>query len=265
MTSIAVWAGIDSRRPASVYIASDSRISWGNGERWNQGRKVFSSFTTPHIFSYWGDVLFPALAIPIVLDRIERGLLLAGDEDISIDRVEQAFRSLWSDYPQNLSGDLGIVHAWRIGQYMTCDFKVSILTYQASSNTWQSRSVGMPKESSMLHVAGSGAKFVRDANSLWQSSSASKTSRAVYSAFCEALDVGRDPMTGGAPQIVGLYRKGPGSIIGTVHQGQRYLAGSRLLPHEDPTGVEWRNSLFERIDGTRKKRLSGAQAHEKRP
>jgi hypothetical protein len=51
---------------------------------------------------------------------------------------------------------------------------------------------------------------------------------------------------------------------GIVHGGQRYLAGAQLPGYEIPGGIEWRNELFERVDGRTKKVFPGAQRHEPR-
>ncbi|MFE9182718.1 hypothetical protein ACFYMB_05220 [Micromonospora haikouensis] len=259
MTSIVAWAGVDTRGVASVYIGSDSRISWGNNLFWDQGRKVFACTVKPDIFGYWGDVLFPALAIPVLVERIDKaGRSPSG---ASIVNVEQAIRRLWRDYPLKEQRDIGIIHAARHGDGMTSKFAISIYTYSASTRGWKATQVTMPDSSSLLKVAGSGAAAVRVAHDLWQASSARNTSRAVFSAFCEALRVGVDQNSGGPPQLVGIYRVAAGRMYGIIYNGQRYFAGSHLPGNEIPEGVEWRNDLFERVDGHKKQRLIGAQPH----
>jgi hypothetical protein len=263
MTSIVAWAGVDARGVASAYIASDSRISWGAQAQWDQGRKVFATVTQPHIFGYWGDVLFPALAIPVVIERIDRASTAGSGSAHALD-VGQAFRSLWRDYPRARRTDMGILHAYRMGEGMESQFAVDIITYEARTDTWATTVPAVPIQSSILHLAGTGAHAIRETHQLWQASPAANTSRAVFSAFCESIAVGRDVRTGGAPQLVGLYRVGPGRSFGVVYGGQRYFAGSRLLGDELLREVEWRNELFERVDAARKRRLSGAQQHAPR-
>lgn len=63
MTTLISWVGVDQRAPASLYIAADSRITWGS-EHWDRGAKTFASPTTPDVLGYCGDVLFPALVLP---------------------------------------------------------------------------------------------------------------------------------------------------------------------------------------------------------
>lgn len=265
MTSIVAWAGIDPRGPSSIYIASDSRISWPHGTFWDQGRKVFACINKPHIFGYWGDVLFPALAIPVLVDRLDRGYQL--DQDGSSDfSFERTVRSLWKDYPSEQRNDLGIIHAHRIGMGMGSTFALKILRYSASSQRWSTSSVPMPDKSSFLHIAGSGANAVRSTRDLWQASEHSDTSRAAFSALCEALKGKIDPKSGGAPQLCGLYRgRGAGGhMFGVTFAGQRYFAGAHLPGDDVPSDIEWRNELFELVEGKTKKRLPGAQKHQPR-
>jgi hypothetical protein len=263
VTSIAAWAGVDTHGVASLYVASDSRITWTRSQRWDQGRKVFACKSEPHIFGYWGDVLFPALALPVVVDRLDRGLLSNSGGNIH-DNVEQAIRRLWSDYPPREQRDLGLIHGCRYGEGTNCTFDLAITTYEMRTGTWATRQIPMPTSSALLTVAGSGAVAVRKAHDLWQASHAAQTSRAVFSAFCESVTSKSDPDSGGAPQLAGLYRKGPGILFGIIHEGKRYSDGAALTASENPEAVEWRNHLFERVGGTTKRRLPGAQRHAER-
>ncbi len=264
MTSIAVWAGVDTHGVASLYVASDSRISWGLSYRWDQGRKVFACRSQPHIFGYWGDVLFPALCLPVLVDRIDDGLL-ARSESAEHEEVLRALQSLWSGYPPQEKRDLGIIHASRAGDGTGCVFKLAIITYEKKSDSWDIRLAPMPPSSAVLQVAGSGTQAVRRSLDLWQMSNAAGTSRAIFSAFCESVAGSRDQYTGGAPQLAGLYRIGAGRLFGFVQGSQRYFAGSILSDSEPEGEIEWRNHLFERVDGRSGARLPGAQMHDDRP
>lgn len=234
---------------------------------WDQGRKVFACRCKPHIFGYWGDVLFPALALPIIVDRLDRKVLDSSADDMH-GPVEQAIRSLWSDYPLAERRDLGLIHGFRHGEGMKCVFDLAIMSYEKGSDTWVTQRIPMPRTSALLRIAGSGITEVRRAHRLWQASEAAGTSRAVFSAFCESIAGKGDPGSGGAPQLVGLYRKDPGHLFGVIHEGKRYFAGASLTGSENPEPtdepVEWRNHLFERVAGTTKRRLPSAQRHAAR-
>ena len=267
MTSIAVWCGVDSRAPASLYIASDSRISWApRSANWDRGRKTFSCRSEPFIFGYWGQVLFPALAIPLVQERADLGMYAAMPGPKAHKAIAGALIRQWKTYPSRYRSDVGVVIGSRSGEGMNGNFVLSVLTYRSTSDDWDLRVQPMPTTSSMLAVAGSGADDVRKTLKVWNSSAAGKTSRAVFSAFCEAVSGGGDPLSGGPPQLVGLHRKGPGKSFGIVVDKRRYLSGADVVADEyhHLEHVEWFNELFERVDPVRKKRLCGAQIHEPR-
>lgn len=267
VTSIAVWPGVDSRGISSLYVASDSRITWGDGQTWDQGRKVFASGLKPHIFGYCGDVLFPALALPVLVDRVDRGLLASEDKDTHIE-IMQAVRSLWNGYPASPRQDFKIIHGLRVGTGMGSVFSLAVMKYTAGTDRWAVRRIPMPAKSTLLLSEGSGAGVVRKSYQSYQSyqsrqrGRSADTSRAVFSAFCEAITSSDDRNSGGAAQLAGLYRIGGGRLFGTVHAGRRNFTGATLIGSEKPDGVEWRNNLFERVAGTTKRRLPGAQRHD---
>jgi hypothetical protein len=127
---------------------------------------------------------------------------------------------------------------------------------------WQERSIAVPSgKSAIVAVYGSGEESVKSSLERWEKSEVGRTSRSIFSAFCDSLSSTVDPRSGGAPQLVGLYRKGPAETFGVVYNAQRYLHG--LCVDESPWlgGVEWRNDLFERCDWKSGQRLEDAQRH----
>lgn len=264
MTSIVSWVGVDQRQPSSLYIASDSRITWDGGDPWDHGRKCFASAVRPHIFGYWSDVLFPALSLPTIMQRIDEGFLGNDRPEIGQNAYE-SLRSLWATYPKRQKRSFGILHGFRVHEGMDSKFRLTVSTYDAAKDKWAYAETQMPGSSSLLQIHGSGGTSIRLASAQWETSKAAGTSRAAFSAFTEALRTGADPLSGGGPQLVGLYRKGPGKTFGTVIQNRRFFAGtpvSRDSPWND--NVEWRNELFERVSGETAKRVDGAQVHADR-
>lgn len=260
MTSFVAWVGVDSRGPASLHLASDSRISWADKAHWDCGRKLFACSTSPHIFGYVGDVLFPSLVLGQIAAAIETEMYkrdaLATDR---FERIRQQVSRSFTGYPAFARKPFSIVHGTRQGEYMDCEFVLSVLSWSVDTG-WKTISLDTPKMSSALWISGTGKNMIEQWQSHWDSSSQGNTSRAVFGAFCDALHGGVDPMSGGGPQLASLYRKGSGRSIGCFYRGAPYLYG--MLIDSDPARmeIEWRNELFERCDSSGAL-ISRAQKH----
>lgn len=261
MTSLVCWVGVDDRKVASLYIASDSRLTWPGGAHWDQGRKAFAANNAPFIFGYWGDVLFPALALPVVQEKVDRGFVSSMPGQRAHDAIAHTIRTMWRDYPKTERRTLGILIGSRAGEFMPCRFLLTVLTYRPETDEWVTTSMPMPTESSVLRYAGSGTESMKNSHLRWEESVARGTSRAVFSAFCDSLEAGEDPDSGGPPQLVGLIRKGNAQSFGLIHQQRRFIAGTPSHRNEAWEGVNWFNRLFERVRADTKKRMRGAQKH----
>lgn len=164
MTSLVVWSAADARGPASISIATDSRISWGGSHHWDQGKKVFAASTRPLIVGFVGDVLFPTLSIPVVLDRIDRGMV-DGDASLPSTAVA-AIRALWRDYPDREHRLQKIFIAHRTGDGMAATFGLTVMSHAGGPKSrWTTSEVAIPPRSEPLVVEGSGAAFGGRSNS----------------------------------------------------------------------------------------------------
>jgi hypothetical protein len=94
-------------------------------------------------------------------------------------------------------------------------------------------------------VDGSGKEEVLLHLERWEASPHAHTSRAVLSAFCDALRTGAARTVGGVPQLVGLQGQGPGRTFGVVFDGLVSIMGSQDLSRV-AGDVVYRNELFER-------------------
>jgi hypothetical protein len=273
VTSIACWVGVDSHGPASVYLATDSRISWPNqAGTWDYGRKCFASSTSPDIFAYSGDVLFASMFLSQFVGLLEGGAVPGNTFDSRTRALEAmariTFKPLLATY-ESMFGQgavFDLIHCGRDGLGSAAAFRIAVL--QCSPNGgWRRHMVPIPDGSSkMVFVTGTGAPVVRTKRSMWERCPGGGTSRAIYSAFVEAINSGADPRSGGAPQLVGLYRgKGNGMAFGTVVKRRRYLNGVPVTSRLCSSVLEWRNERFERCDGRTGRRLQGAQLHSRPP
>ena len=103
MTLLVAWAGIDSRGPASVYMASDSLITWSESRSFDFGRKVFSFNNHPDVLGYCGDVLFPSIAINQIVEMADNGLLFREEYSCKdkfeaiVNKLNQIFNSSFNE------------------------------------------------------------------------------------------------------------------------------------------------------------------------
>ena len=264
MTSLIAWVGIDSRGQTSAYLASDSRISWGDSASWDTGGKLFASSRFPEIFGYCGDVTFPSQILPHTIEQIDSNLLLQQEDtiDIKINKIFHNIQKDFNNYPEKLNKGFDILHFSRENCGMKTIFHLSKIKWN-NRDKWRIESLPLPEQSGLVNYVGSGANSIFQWYRRWQNSEIKGTSRSVFSAFCDSITSGEDPYTGGAPQLVGLYRKGAGKRFGIIHAGNRYINGKLIEEIGNINSVEWRNSLFERCDGQSMEILPNAQRQPK--
>ena len=257
MSLLITWLGVDSRAPASIYIASDSRITWGKDSKWDYGRKVFGFSKSPDILGYCGDVLFPTLVLPQIIDIADRGLLFSKKETCKekFEIIKEKVIKLFKNYPNNaLISPFSIVHASRDDKNFFCH----IIEWN-KINGWKGKKANFDDYSNKLFVLGSGKnEFLSKFRTYWESCN-KKTSRAVFHCFCDTLFNIKDDYCGGLPQLMGLYRIGDSRCFGIIKKRKRFVSGIEIKKSIDFNLIEWRNELFERCDGKTGQRLKGAQ------
>jgi hypothetical protein len=259
VSSVVAWVGVDSRGPASFYLASDSRISWRNKTRWDFGRKVFATTRSADLFGYCGDVLFPTLVLGQACALADAGLLWR-EQDSAEERhlkLRELVEKALLTYPHSERQEMTFLHASREGHGMTGRF-VLWETKWTPADQWRDRELPQPEKSALVLAVGSGHSVVERWNEEW-TNALDRTSRSVFSSFCDALDSEADGFSGGAPQLVGLYRERPARSFGILYKGERYFQGLPIAELADFSSVEWRNCLFEVCDGITMKRRHDAQ------
>lgn len=209
-----------------------------------------------------GQVLFPSQALSQVQSLIEAGCLFQTDatpEDkrrAIFDLLKYSFLS----YPDSRAHLFTIVYITRSSSGMDAVFWVFTLTWDGKE--WKEDTPVVPTTSSIIRAWGSGKTAIERWDQRWRKTQqGGRTSRSVFSAFCDALANGEDQFTGGAPQLAGLYRKDRGIIFGVIYNGARHFLGLPVTDHALVSMVEWRNPLFERCDGRTMTRLDAAQQH----
>jgi hypothetical protein len=257
MTTLVCWCGIDPRGASSLYLVTDSRFSWSNGAQWNFGRKLAIRPQYNEILAFAGDV---TLCHSLFLSLPETPL--------SDDFLHAALMQMSKGYQAKDLQGTAVVLARRIGAGMGSAF--SVTSHEYLSNAWQL----VVRDLHMLHsdivcAYGSGSPYAVAEVKRWMNQDVSgRTSRSVFSGFCDALRSGSDPKSGGVPQLAGIFRGEPAQEIGIVWSERLYRAGREVTGDVDPV-LRWRNDLFElcdpRIKGTWliKSRPSGPPAFNK--
>jgi hypothetical protein len=234
--------------------------------RWDAGQKAFASRRTPDIFGYCGDAFFPPAILRQLVDQVDSGLLFASDLPAAgrHDAILAAFRNAMERRFGAPMHAFSLFHGARDGELMASRFRLWETRYNPTDGTWADAEHSIATaQSYLVHLDGSGRATVRARSHDWAGSEAEGTSRAAIWSFCDALHSGKDPLSGGPPQLVGIWRKGAGQAFGMLWHGKRYLAGLEVCGEPVWAAVPWFNHLFERCDGRTGSRLKSAQRHRK--
>lgn len=259
MTLLISWIGVDSRAVSSIYLASDSRYSWGNA-KYDSGVKLFGSIMTPDIFGFCGDVTFSSNLLNQIISQINTGLLITNTDtgESKNEKILEYIRNSLSIYPTSkINHSFTILHCTRNNKKFQC-----FQTFFSEKKGLLNEEVKLPEVSQIIYSGGSG-KLDFDRNwRLWdvEKHNDYRTSRGVYHCFVKTLRNTNDIFVGGVPQIIGLYRNGNAKIFGIIENNKKYIYGQETSNHTDFNKIQWRNHNFERMNPETLKILDGAQA-----
>jgi hypothetical protein len=266
MTLLTSWIGVDPRGVASIYIASDSRISWGQSAKFDYGRKVFAFNNYPDILGYCGDVLFPSMVLGQIIEMGDNGLLLNEEFDCKqkFEAIKEKLIQIFDKYPHEVSGitndTLQVIHGSREPNNPR-KFFCHIITWRKNIG-WSGEKFDLSGNSRVIFVGGSGKTEFEENYSRYEKGQNKSTSRNVFHSFCDTLFNIKDSACGGSPQLVGIYSK-PDSVAkkyGIIKDKNRYLFGSRIDQVHNSDKIEWRNDLFEICDGRTMKKIEKAKS-----
>jgi hypothetical protein len=265
MTLLISWIAVDTHGPTSVYMASDSRISWGSNDHFDYGRKVFALKKYPDILGYCGDVLFPSIVLGQIAEMADQGLLFAPDASCKekFEAIKGKLIQLFQTYPsmvKSITADtLQVLHASR-DPSNNMKFFCDLIEWRRS-NGWAWQKVDIPTSSGPLLSLGSGSSEFTTNLKRYTSGPNKGTSRNIFHCFCDTLFNIQNVYCGGAPQLVGIYRKPhtPAITFGIIRNSRRYYLGARIDDLQNFESVEWRNDLFELFGGRTMKRQQDAQ------
>lgn len=250
MTLVIAWLSVDSRKPCSAYLLTDSRFTWANNTKYDFGQKAFAIKSFPDILAYCGDVLFPLNSLVKLVETADNGLLFSPNatSDMRNGILCDHLNRLCSSYPidQSTSGTQ-ILHFSR-----DIDSSFSFYSYSAKQNnrwTCKKETLSVDK-SNLVHAVGAGAEEFKDMYTKYKAGDLANTSRNIYQCFVSTMRAFKTDSCGGAPQLVGLYRgKNYGMNFGAIYEGKRYFLGSELGSSSGINCVRWYNENFEICDG----------------
>lgn len=265
MTTIASELSMDSRGPCALYIVSDSRITWEKHEhRWDSGQKTFASNSSPDIFGYCGSAFFPTQILNQVTRQIEAGILF--DENARANerhgRWLHTVKCSLENSKNALIENFTLLHGARDGSGIGCKFLLWKSTWSAKRRKWTDEVVKLrPEHSQFLTITGTGREKLESRISSSSQEDQANTSRHAFQILFSSIKDECDKFSGGAPQMVGLYRVKPAQHFGMIWKGRRYYCGVELVAGSNYENIEWRNEKFERADGKSKVLLKGAKSH----
>jgi hypothetical protein len=264
MTSLAAMVARDSRGPSSLYLMTDSRITWGeSSQHWDAGRKTFASPVGADIFGYCGDAYFMPMTLGQVISIAAAKIL-----DLSSPEADMRHQLILSLLTPSLSMiktkhvlPMTLFHGARDSELMTSRFRLWRSQFDPKTMSWSDEELVVEDRSYLAAINGSGKTHVESYERKVAKTSAAGTSRAAVHAFCSSLRSSADPFSGGAPQLVGLWRKGPARQFGFFWNGKSFVGGMQVTSDLDRESMDWFNHLFERCDGRTGQRLAGSSSH----
>ena len=248
MSTVVTWATRDSHGITSLYFISESRISWGSNTTWDYGQKVFS-LQNSGIIAYCGDVLFPTQTISQLKDLIDKEILFKNDDTNAnkIEVIKEYIENSFNNYPIKINNTVILISL--VKNKVFNSYKLSI-----SNNAIIIEELNIIANKPIAY--GSGKKyfdkvFSRLKNDIY--------SRYIYQAFFKTIEEAEDKISGGAVQLVGIYRDSKSQTFGIIQNNEKFIYGQKIISKNIPLNVEWRNRNFEIMDEKTLKRKKGAQ------
>lgn len=267
MTTLICWIAHDQEKPSSVYLASDSRLSWSDTEYWDKGRKIFFSNKYPDILGYCGDVLFCSQVISQIMSYVDECNIFDGIHNAKdkIEIIKNVIFDALLDYPINYSnGIFEINYVTRENKY---DFKIYVLKWDKRTG-WEDSEIPIQryidKRESLLLMKGTGGiKYRSFYNDHYKDSDLGGYSRSYFMCLDDFLEKNEDVRSGGVIQIAALYNSKTAQAYGVIKNNKRYIYGLEVERVNRNNNLRWVNEKFENCDITTMQRQEKAQLQPK--
>ncbi|MGZ9899796.1 hypothetical protein [Shewanella gaetbuli] len=261
ITTLIAWVACDgAAKKNAVYLASDSRLSWGQLGYWDLGRKIFPSEKYGDILGFCGDALFCSQQLSQIITYIDScsSFEVVNEPLERSDLIYELIKNSFGPYPKKFAlKSFTIVYLTRRAKYDFCAFSIK----WSSAKGWSKEELKIGNTSSLIIWAGSGGNEYKElhANEI-KHSDFGENSRGYFYALNRFIKSNKDPATGGPPQLSCLYNIGAAVKIGTVFDEERYIYGLKIPNGENINNVRWVNDTLETFDANQLKRFQNAQA-----
>lgn len=276
MTLLASWVAVDPRGIQSMYMASDSRITWEKQESqlpyYDHFKKLYACKTRPEMFGFCGDVTFMSNIIEQLVNLIDAGVIfkVGYSPELKAKAILHFLEDNYNNYPRGiLRLPMELLYCFR----MKGGYKARFYCYRficAKNGCWELRPVPLRQNRNDSNVSyficetGSGQDKLKEEINEYIYRKKNGFSRGMFVAFCDALEKSTPKDAyGGPPQLIGLYRKpnSPAITFGVNYRKKNYYLGQDVDYNANNTlyNIEWRNDLFEIWDPILRKRKDGAQ------
>jgi hypothetical protein len=238
MSTVVTWSTKDCNGITSIYFISESRISWGSPNSiWDYGQKVFS-LKQSGIIAYCGDVLFPTQTISQLKDLIDKEILFRNNEtnENKIQIIKAFIENAFNNYPIKMDYTVILVSLVENKIFNLYEFTIS-------------NSIISIKELEVVAnkpiAYGSGKKYF---DKVFSRLKGDIYSRCIYQSFFKTIEEAEDKLSGGAIQLVGLYRDSRSQTFGIIQDNEKFIYGQKITSKDIPLNIEWRNRNFEITD-----------------
>lgn len=241
---------MDSRRTTGIYFASDSRRSFSETSYFDDCIKLFAPQTSPDIFAMLGqDISFPRDALPKICEEIDAGNIPPGSAIAMAGRIDWVINRLRLMKTNKLGGgNFTVFHGSRNFFSMGAFFSIAQHRFIAEDEAWQSNELDLEaRESCAVTFDGSGCEFVSEQVTL-HGRKLGSVSRINFAGLCTALKNQKDPLSGGAPQLLGLGSTGNGRHYGVLMPFGAFFQGCFVSPNDVSEEIQWRDTSFEPVD-----------------
>lgn len=260
MTTLISWKGVDTHGISSIYIASDSRVTFSANVHSDNCRKILVSTKHPLIFGYCGDVVYPLFHIGAILSLIDSfGISCIGNNfDDHCFSICSMLNSSSEEYFKSIKTESTIIFVER--EFIGMDSIFRMCKFKFINGKYINEKIDIESSSPLIFAGGSGGIMYTDL--YYDKFRANSVSREVFWALCSFIKSGVDKNTGGSPQLAGLFKKGSAVPHCVVWNDSLYFCGTdinSIQHHSFFEGIKCVNENFELCNPITKNLKEGAQ------